>query len=214
MFGMMQKGGIGGPPSSAEIAKLQQQHSAIVAENKKIIKELKQLEAAVSSDQSGAAIARLDKQLEKLSSAHKEIAGKQERGSAEHDKVVAQLNELRKELGKQGKELSKELSKQIEVVKGDLAKAKKEMVGSPKTALAPPTLALILSPQTLFMSFCFIHARPRQGVQRPMTLHSFAPLQIIERGGDPVSCLGVSEHGRAEQVAPVNAGRRRCAAAQ
>ena len=61
---MMQKGSMGGPPSSAEIAKLQQQHSAIVAENKKIIKELKQLEAAVSTDQSGAAIARLDKQLE------------------------------------------------------------------------------------------------------------------------------------------------------
>jgi chromosome segregation ATPase len=132
MFGMMQKGSMGGPPSSAEIAKLQQQHSAIVAENKKIIKELKQLEAAVSTDQSGAAIARLDKQLEKLSSAHKEIAGKQDKGSAEHDKVVAQLTELRKELGKQSKELSKELSKQIEVVKGDLAKAKKEMVRSPK----------------------------------------------------------------------------------
>jgi len=128
MFGMMQKGSMGGPPSSAEIAKLQQQHSAIVAENKKIIKELKQLEAAVSTDQSGAAIARLDKQLEKLSSAHKEIAGKQDKGSAEHDKVVAQLTELRKELGKQ----SKELSKQIEIVKGDLAKAKKEMVRSPK----------------------------------------------------------------------------------
>lgn len=75
----------------AEIAKLQQQHATIVSENKKMAKELTQLAAAVSTDQSGQSIARLDKQLEKLSSAHKEFAGKQDKTSAEHDKVVSEV---------------------------------------------------------------------------------------------------------------------------
>mmetsp|Transcript_23095 Transcript_23095/g.55552 ORF Transcript_23095/g.55552 Transcript_23095/m.55552 type:complete len:611 (+) Transcript_23095:46-1878(+) len=105
LFGMVQGSAGAGGPVSAEVTKLQQQHQAIVSENKKMMSDLKALEKSVSNDKSGAAIARLDKQLDKLASAHKDMSSRQDKAAAEHDKVIAQVAEVKKELAKQHKDL-------------------------------------------------------------------------------------------------------------
>mmetsp|Transcript_15119 Transcript_15119/g.37864 ORF Transcript_15119/g.37864 Transcript_15119/m.37864 type:complete len:635 (+) Transcript_15119:29-1933(+) len=106
LFGMVQGSAGAGGPVSAQVTKLQQQHQAIVSENKKMMAELKALEKTVSSDKSGAAITRLDKQLDKLASVHKELSSKQDKAAAEHGKVIAQVAEVKKELAKQQKDLA------------------------------------------------------------------------------------------------------------
>jgi len=106
LFGMVQGPAGAGIPASAEVAKLQQQHQAIASENKKMLADLKALEKAVSGDKSGAAIARLDKQLDRLASAHKDLSARQDGAAEEHSKVLAQVAEIKQELSRQRKDIS------------------------------------------------------------------------------------------------------------
>jgi chromosome segregation ATPase len=86
--------------NAAEVAQIQQQHKAIMLENKNILRELQALQASVTADKTAESVKRLDAQLAKLSSAHDQLAGKQGTLTANHEKIVQQVTELRKELTK------------------------------------------------------------------------------------------------------------------